>query len=767
MIELLYTHVVITQPEQAGQVTQAVVARPFDTNEVTLLDSPFKAARDRHAQYLLDLKPDRLLAKFRTEQGLEAKAPHYEGWESQTIAGHSLGHYLTGIAKMYASTGDARFKQRAEYCVTELAACQEAGKDGLIAAFPKARETFAQIAAGDIRSKGFDLNGIWVPWYTLHKQHAGLHDVYKYMGNRQALEVSKRLADWAIAITANLNDEQFQRMLDCEQGGMAESLAELYALTGERKYADLAKRFNHRKMIEPLAQGRDVLPGVHANTQVPKLIGAARQAELLRDADEQRNAASFFWTTVTGRHTYANGGNSLNEYFGPAGVIAKRLRGNTSETCNTYNMLKLTRHLHSWTPRASYMDYYERAMFNHILASQDPNGAGVVYYLPLNTPSRKPFQRLEEDFTCCVGTGMENHASYGDMIYSHADDTLYVNLFTPSVLKWKAKDLTVTQTTSFPEAGSSTLTVGGKGSFILKLRKPAWVGDGFKVAVNGEPVGHGTPGADGYVEIARNWSDADKVEVTLPMSVRVEPTPDDANKIAMFYGPVLLAADLGTRRPAPAQMPFIVTETADASWIKPAQGRTLTFTTTGTGKPEELTFRPLYQLGKEFYAVYFDRLTPADYSTRLERLKTEEEERRKLEALTSDFVQPGEMQPERDHNFAGESTEPGEFAGKKHRHASDGGWFSFEMAVPTTGKARLICTYWGSESGNRTFDILIDDVKIATESLKSVRPEEFYDKAYEIPEDLLKGKEKVRVKFAAHPRNTAGGVFGIRIVRAQ
>lgn len=765
MIELMYTAVVEARPAVAE--VQEIVAKPFDTNEVTLLDSPFKAARDRHAAYLLSLEADRLLSKFRTEQGLEAKAPPYGGWEGQTIAGHSLGHYLSGIAKMYASTGDVRFKERADYMVKELAECQDKGGDGLIAAFPKARSTFAEVAAGNIRSQGFDLNGLWVPWYTLHKQFAGLHDVYRYTDNKEALEVSKKLGDWSIHITSKLTDEQFQKMLDCEQGGMTEVLAELYALTSEEKYAALARRFNHRRIVGPLSQGRDVLPGIHANTQVPKIIGAARQRELLRDSEDMGKAAEFFWTTVTTKHSYANGGNSLNEYFGPPGIIAKRLRGNTSETCNTYNMLKLTRHLHSWKPQASYMDYYERAMFNHILASQDPQGAGVVYYLPLSTPSRKPFQRLTEDFTCCVGTGMENHASYGDMIYSHTGDTLYVNLFTASSVKWKEKGIEVLQETKFPESDSSRITVkvDSPTAATIKIRKPAWAEKGYGILVNGAGV-NATEGPDGYLELRRTWTSGDTLEVKFPMTVRVEPTPDDANKLAVFYGPLLLAADLGERRPSPADMPFVVTEAKDASWIR-QDGSALAFETVDAAKPKELKLVPLYQVGREHYAVYFDRMTPAEYSARLDRLKKEEEERQKLESLTVDFVQPGEMQPERDHGFAGEQTEPGEYGGKKFRHAPNGGWFAFDLAVPPDGKAKLVCTYWGSETGPRTFDIFVDDVKIATESLKSPKPEEFYEKAYEIPAELLRGKQKVRLKFAAHPRNVAGGVFGIRMIRSE
>ncbi|MBK7405367.1 MAG: glycoside hydrolase family 127 protein [Phycisphaerales bacterium] len=426
-----------------------LAAEPFRAPEVRLLDGPFAEAQARDAEYLLSLDTDRLLARYRADAGLEPRAEGYGGWEAEGIGGHTLGHYLSAISRMYAATGDRRFQDRAADIVAQLAECQAANGDGYVAAIPDGRRVFAEVARGDIRTKGFDLNGVWVPWYTIHKELAGLRDANLYCGNSQALAVMRGLADWALRTTDNLSPEQLHTMLRCEQGGMNEVAADLYALTGDARYLTLAERFNDHQVLDPLAAGKDILPGLHANTQVPKLIGAARQHEVTGDP-ALGAAALFFWNAVTAHHTYATGGNSLNEYFGPPGAIASRLDGNTTETCNTYNMLRLTRRLHSWTADARHIDYYERAPYTHTLASQNHLTGAVCYYVPLRPGSQKPYQQLDSDFTCCVGTGMENHASYGDMIYSHDDEGIFVNLFIASTLRWPDAGLQLTQETRFP-----------------------------------------------------------------------------------------------------------------------------------------------------------------------------------------------------------------------------------------------------------------------------------------------------------------------------
>lgn len=749
-----------------------LAAEPFTAPQVRLLDGPFAEAQARDAEYLLSLDPDRLLARFRADAGLDPRAEGYGGWETEGIGGHTLGHYLSAISKMFAATGDRRFQDRAADIVAQLAECQAANGDGYVAAIPDGRRVFAEVARGDIRTKGFDLNGVWVPWYTLHKELAGLRDANLYCGNTQALAVMRGLEEWALRTTDSLSPEQLNTMLRCEQGGMNEVAADLYALIGDANYLTLAERFNDHQVLDPLAAGRDILPGLHANTQIPKLIGAARQHELTNNP-ALGAAAEFFWQTVTAHHSYATGGNSLNEYFGPPGVIGARLDGNTTETCNTYNMLRLTRRLHSWTADAAYIDYYERALYNHILASQNHDTGAVCYYVPLRPGSQKPYQQLDSDFTCCVGTGMENHASYGDMIYSHDDEGIFVNLFIASTLRWPDAGLALTQRTRFPDepATTLTLTLQSPREGVLRIRHPAWAEGRLEVELNGASLPlASTPGA--YAVIRRVWADGDTLTVHFPMPIRVEPTPDDPAKVALFAGPILLAGDLGSVPPSPAALPSLLAEdSAVTRSIDRVEGPALAYRTRGLAKPSDLELIPFFRVRDDYYSVYWPLLTPDQWRAQLAQIRAEADKRRHLEARTADFVQPGEMQLERDHDFDGERTNTGEHRGLRWRDAYRGGWFAFTMKLPNPaadpGPATLVCTYWGDDDGDREFDILIDDEVLATQTLDRNQPGEFFDVRYPIPDALTRDKHQIRVKFLAHPGKTAGGLFGCRILRSE
>ncbi len=394
--------------------TAAQEAQPFPLSDVRLLDSPFKQAMERDEAYLLSLDPNRLLSGFRKEAGLTPKAPTYGGWESQGIAGHTLGHYLSACSLMYQSTGDARFANRVRYIVSELAECQKANGNGYVAAIPNGKVIFSGIQQGNIKSADFSLNGGWVPWYTLHKEFAGLIDAYQLCTNTQALEVVTDLANWAEATTKNLTDEQWQRMLVCEQGGMNESLANLYAITGNTNYLALAKKFYHVAVMEPLARGEDTLNGLHSNMQIPKVIGAARIYELTGDT-HFADIANFFWADVAQNRSYVIGGNGDNEHFFPTNQFSRHLSAAAAETCCTYNMLKLTRHLFEWHPSAVAMDFYERALYNDILASQDPETGMFVYLMSLNPGGFKTYSTPEDSFWCCVPTCIIGKETIGDI----------------------------------------------------------------------------------------------------------------------------------------------------------------------------------------------------------------------------------------------------------------------------------------------------------------------------------------------------------------
>jgi uncharacterized protein len=775
LIFLLLLCVLASLPENSSvvnaQTTERVQreAEEFRLEDVRLLDGPFKNAMMRDAAYLLRLDPDRLLSKFRKEAGLEPKAEAYGGWEGMTIAGHSLGHYLSACALMFASTGDVRFRDRVNYIVDELQTCQRANGNGYVAAIPNGKKIFQEISAGDIRVQPFDLNGGWVPWYTLHKLFAGLLDAHRYVQNTKALNIAVKLADWAGSTVANLSEEQFQHMLGCEHGGMNEVLAELYARTGNEKYLRLSRRFHHKAVLDPLARGEDRLQGLHANTQIPKLIGLARRYELTGDLAD-KTAAEFFWERVVHHHTYVNGGNSDGERFGAPDKLNDRLSENTSETCNTYNMLKLTRHLFEWRAAVEYADYYERALYNHILASQDPDDGMVCYYIPLKAGSQKEYSKPFDSFWCCVGTGMENHAKYGEAIYFHSAETLWVNLFIPSELSWREKGLTLRQETRYPETDNVSFTVKAARpvDFALRLRYPGWATSAV-VKVNGLAQSvNAKPGS--FIEIKRRWKTGDHVELTLPMSLRLEAMPDNPRRVAIFYGPTLLAGELGPEEQDSgiSLMPALITnENEPSKWMKPVVDRPVTFRTASVGRPADVTLYPFYAMHHKRYAVYWDRLTAEEWVQREATYRAELERLKRLEALTIDFVQPGETEVERSHNMQGERTETGEHSGRKWRHARDGGWLSFDLNVSPDRPASLVASYWGGETGARKFDILVDGVKIGSQSLQNDKPGEFFDVIYQIPEELTRGKNKITVRLQAQPGNIAGGLYGLRVIRKE
>ena len=748
----------------------ALRARPFGLREVRLLDGPFREAMQRDLDYLLALEPNRLLSGFRTEAGLQPKGAKYGGWESAGVAGFSLGHYLSACATAHAATGDALYKNRVDYIVGELALCQSRRADNYVGAIPEGDRIWREIAAGEVRSEGFDFNGGWVPWYTMHKMLAGLIDSYQQTGNAQAKSVALKLGGWALDVTKNLDEAKWQQMLACEHGGMNESLAQLYAWTGEAKYLSLSEHFNHRAILEPLSQGdASILPGKHANTQIPKVIGAARQYELTGDVADKTIAATF-WNAVVHDHSYVIGGNSSGEHFGPPDQLSDRLTDSTCETCNTYNMLKLTGHLFEWNPDAAYMDYAERALYNHILASQNPTTGAVCYYVSLEQGGHKNYMSLFDSFTCCVGTGMENHVKYSANIYSHDADSLWVNLFVASVLSWQDKGLTVKQETQFPHVGATKLTITATKptKMTLLVRYPGWVAAGaFRVSVNGKAQKIDAKPSS-YVALDRIWKRGDIVRIEMLMKLREEAMPDNDKRVALLYGPIVLAAKLGSQDAAMPVVPvFVENNKPLEEWIKLVAGQPLTFQSVGAGRPQEVSLVPFYRAHDERYSVYFDLFSPAQWEAREAKYRAEEARRQAMELRTVDFFQPGEMQPERDHNVQSDKSNVGEAMGRKWRDAGDGGGFSFELKTDGAAPQDLVLTYWGGEVGNRVFDVSVDGKIVGTQTLLNNQPGEFFDVTYPLTPAMTNGKDKVTVRLQAQPGMMAGGLFGARMLRRE
>ncbi len=779
----------LSQSLPADKIAPRIAPRmqEFSLRDVRLLKGPFKHAQQLDLSYLLSLQPDRLLHLVRKNAGLEPKAPIYGGWESRGIAGHTLGHYLSALAMMYQATDDARLKQKLDYTLSEIALCQAQSPDGYFSAIPDGRAMFNDIKAG--RGNGA-LRG-WVPWYTMHKLFSGLRDAYRLTGSETARKSLLQLSDWALETTANLDDAGLKTMLSQEHGGMNEVLADVYALTGQQKYLDGARRFSHRALLDPMSEARDTLNGMHANTQIPKVIGFERIYELTGDK-KYGDAARFFWKTVTQNRSYAIGGNSDHEHFFEPKETRAHLSADSAENCNVYNMLKLTRALNEAAPSETHLAFYERALFNQILSSQDPVKGGFNYLNSLQPGGFKVYSNPETAFWCCVGTGLENHAKYGETIYSHDANALSVNFFIASAVNWREKGVILTQKTRFPDTDAAIFTVSTPkiAQFELKLRYPSWA-SGAKLQINGTTQKISSrPGS--YEVIARNWKNGDTVSWQLPMSLHSEALQNSPSQRAILYGPIVLAGDLGRqgldkisdyvdeqRAYSNLAAPAVPVLVSDANWetyhwgqsLHRVAGANLEFEARDLAKNPDgqgttLKLIPFARAHHIRYNTYWTTFLPAQWAQQREQIAARETAQRAVLARTIDELRPSEQQSEVDHALKGENSRTGDFAERKWRDARDGGFFEFELQIAPTNN-ELCMTYWGSDGGNRSFDILVDGQKIVTQSLKKDRPGEFFDVITPIPAALTQGKKRVVVRIVAHPGSLAGGVFGVRMLRGE
>jgi DUF1680 family protein len=745
-----------------------VQALPLE--DVRLAPSPYLDAVEANRGFLLALEPDRLLHNFHASAGLEPKAPVYGGWEARGIAGHSLGHYLTACALMHAQTGDAAVRERLRYTVAELARCQAAHGDGYVGGTTVERDgevidgkiVFEEVRQGDIRTGGFDINGGWVPLYTWHKVHAGLIDAVRFGNVDAAMPVMLGMAGYLATILEGLDDAQMQKLLAAEHGGLNDSYAETYALTGNPRWLRLAERIRHRAVLDPLTQGRNNLPGLHANTQIPKVIGLARLHEL-NDSGPHAEAARFFHRTVVRDHSYVIGGNSDREHFGPPGKISPYITERTCEACNSYNMLKLTRHLWSWQPDAALFDYYERVHLNHILAHQHPQTGMFAYFMPLSAGARRTWSTLDDSFWCCVGSGMESHAKHGDSIWWHDDATLFVNLFIPSTATWAAQGMRVALGTEYPFSQRVTLRMeqAPRRALTLALRLPGWC-DAPALRVNGESAAI-APEA-GYARLTRRWRAGDVVELDLPMRVRVERTPDDPRIVAYLSGPLVLAADLGSAEgPFDGQAPALVA--ADAARALVPQDRAQHRFRLDGARPQALPMVPFFRQYDRRSAVYFPIFTEAQWAAEEAGFLAAQRAQAAIEARTVDVLHLGEMQPERDHDFASNHSDLLSWGGRSGRQAwwGVGNYIEFTMSV-RPGPMVLQALYWGEEV-DKNFTILIEGEEIAAERRAAEPVKEFVAVEYPVPERLIAGKSAVRVRFET--RGSDAPVYEVRMLEAE
>lgn len=762
----------------------------FPLSQITLLEGPLKHARDLNIETLLKYDCDRLIAPYRKEAGLTPKAECYPNWDG--LDGHVGGHYLTAMA-INAATGNEECRKRMEYIISEIAECAEANCKnhpqwgiGYMGGMPNSQNIWSGFKDGDFRV----YSGSWAPFYNLHKMYAGLRDAWLYCGNEQAKTLFLQFCNWVIHITSGLSDEQMEQMLGNEHGGMNEVLADAYAITHEQKFLDCAKRFSHKRLFTPMSQRQDCLDNMHANTQVPKAIGFERISELSGNEDFHV-ASSFFWDVVTGERSLAFGGNSRREHFPAKNACMDFINDiDGPESCNTNNMLKLTEDLHRRNPEARYADYYELATFNHILSTQHPEHGGYVYFTPARPCHYRNYSAPNEAMWCCVGTGMENHGKYGQFIYTHAGDALFVNLYTASKLDWKERGITLLQETAFPYSENSTITIAeGKGTFNLMVRYPGWVHPGeFKVSVNGKPVDIIT-GPSSYVSINRKWKKGDVVNIHFPMHSSLRYLPNEPQYIAFMHGPILLGMKTGTesmtsliaddsrfgqyagglKQPIDKAPILINNDIAGIpSQLTPVPGKPLHFTlnTRMENKIEE-ELQPFFEIHDSRYMMYWLALTEDSYKQYIDNIAKQEQERQALEASTVDKVQPGEQQPETDHKMETDESYTGNTNNVFYRDARNGHYFSYLMQTDGLTDLKLRLKYWGvGEWKSHEFDIYIDDVLFCSvNNTGKYRISEFKAETYDIPATLLQNKKQVRVKFVAKPNKQIGEIYEVRLIK--
>ena len=765
----------------------------FPLGDITLLDGPLKHARDLNVQVLLKYDCDRMLAPYRKEAGLQPRKPSYPNWDG--LDGHVGGHYLSALA-INAATGNEECRKRMEYMISELQLVLDANNQrheawchNYIGGVPNSAKMWTAFSKGDFGP----YFGTWAPFYNIHKMYAGLRDAWLYCGNEQAKNLFLKFCDWAVDITRDLSDGQMEKMLGNEHGGMNEVLADAYAITGEQKYLDCARRFSHRMLLVPMEEGKDCLDNMHANTQIPKVIGYQRIAELAHDV-QYHNASEYFWEIVTRQRSLALGGNSRREHFPTKENCIDYINDiDGPESCNTYNMLKLTEDLNRVKPNGMYGDFYETAMFNHILSAQHPQHGGYVYFTSARPRHYRNYSAPNKAMWCCVGTGMEDHGKYGQFVWTHdkgvkaEDDALYVNLFVASELNWKDRKMVIRQQTAFPYAESSVVEVAkGKGTFILKVRKPSWC-ENFTVKGVGFDVD--SYEENGFVCIKRKWKKGDQVKISMPMHAYIKPMINVPQYVAIMYGPILLGMKTGTedmrsliaddsrfgqyaggKKLALDKAPILLPKHLDdiAKDLKPIPGKPLHFKlATRMENAIDGELQPFFEIHDSRYMMYWLALGENDYKAYMQKLADEEKARQALEARTVDKVNPGEQQPETDHNMEADVTERGNTEGVFFRDARDGHFFSYLMQTKGETNLSLQLKFWGQDEWRTSeFDIYVNDKLLCSvNNSHRWRTTQFKTVDYAIPSEFVKGKKEVRVKFVAHKGKQVGQIYGVRLVK--
>jgi DUF1680 family protein len=754
--------------------------KPFELKDVRLLEGRFKIAEQRDKEYLLALDADRLLAPFLKNAGLPPKAENYGNWENTGLDGHVGGHYISALAMMYAATEDHRIKDRLDYVLSELNRCQLAAGDGFLTGVPNGKKVFEEIRKGQINASSFGLNGGWVPLYNHHKLFAGLRDAYVLTDSELSKTMFLKQSEWFYTTLKDLTAEQIQDMLRSEHGGLNESMLDAYLFSGDKKFLDLAYSLSHQTLLKPLAVGEDKLTGMHANTQIPKVIGFARIGHEDKNNDYLQ-ASKYFWSNVVNERSVVIGGNSVREHFHPKNDFKSMISSEQGpENCNTYNMLRLSKELYFDAPDPKYLDYYERALYNNILSSIHPEKGGFVYFNSMRPNHYRVYSEVQEDFWCCVGSGIENHGKYGEMIYAHDGANIYVNLFIASELNAKEAGIKLTQKTTFPYSESTHFVVNtdSEKSFSLFLRKPEWLeSNTTQIKINGKEELISV-NSNGFFEIKRSWKNGDEIVYDLPVKVRMERLPDGSDWAAFMAGPIVLAAEYealasdrffgdgsrmghvadGKLMPVYDAPAVIATDGIFESNLS-RNNDPVAYTLTGLSNGKNIGLKPYFDIHEKRYQVYWQLSKSKDLKSVVKARKAQEKKVLKLEENTADRITPGEQQPESDHFFKGENSYNG--VGVDSYYRATRGTITYELKAEKSVKKLMI--RMNDLIADRAMEVYLDDTLLGKVEFGANETNTFREVIFKVP-SKSEAQGKYTLKMLAADGKHSPALTDIRLL---
>lgn len=768
----------------------------FPLSDVRITDGQFKHIQELDHQYLLTLEPDRLLSWFRREAGLTPKAQPYPFWESEDVwgggplSGHILGFYLSSMSMMFQTTQDPIIPNRLHYIVKELGLCQKAHGDGYLLATINGKQVFEEIVNGNFTTSNPLINKTWEPVYIMNKIMLGLYNAYTLCGIQEAKPVLTDMADWfGNNILNKLDHEDIQKLLVCEHGSINESYVDIYIMTGDKKYLEWANKLNDEDMWVPLSEGKDILNGWHANTQIPKFTGF-NAVYRYTDNKAYYDAAKLFWDIVVRKHTWVNGGNSTGEHFFEEKLFEEKVpQYSGPESCNSVNMMRLTESLYQTDASPERIDYYERVLYNHILANYEPEEGMCAYYTSLRPGHYKIYGTRYHSFWCCTGTGFEAPAKFAKMIYAYKDNSLFVNMFIPSEVKWTERNITLKQITRFPDVNESTLRIETSSSqtFDLKIRKPLWAEQkNFQIKVNGKDIKFNEQ-ENGYINISREWSDRDEIKITFTPTLKVEPLKDSKRYYSITYGPIVLAAKVDNRnlsksdfRNARRTVGSIMIPISDAPTLigtpeeiqknmKRVSGDELQFCYTSKAGVK-IDLMPFNRVHFNRYAIYMVRVNDMDEYHRTVQDGTKyTDPDEQLGFRNIDMVKAGDNDSEQIHQMESVNSKTGKYDNRiSWRRATNGGYFMYNLKSLPGEKQALYIQFKANDQDELIFDILIDGHVIKTYTHNQATGNlatKYYSELIPIPEELTNGKENITVKIIARLNNMTGDLFDIRLLQ--